>query len=238
MLHEWTEDPATAIALQRQLATQIECRDRLAHPVRWIAGVDVGFEPMDPTRNARIDPRAPALTRAVIVVLEYPSLRVVEQVLHRQPATMPYIPGLLSFRELPAVLQAFDKLKRRPDLLMVDGMGVAHPRRIGIASHLGLWLDIPAIGVGKSRLCGRHAAAPEAKGAFVALEDKGDTIGAVLRTRERVKPLYISTGHRVSLATAIEWVMACVTRYKLPEPTRQADRLASRRTRAGVLMQE
>lgn len=238
MLHEWTEDPKQAIALQRQLAGLVEREDRLSHEVRWIAGVDVGFEPLDPKRNARVDPGAPALTRAVVVILEYPSLRVVEQVLHRQPATMPYIPGLLSFRELPAVLHAVDKLTRRPDLIMVDGMGVAHPRRIGIASHLGLWLDTPTIGVGKSRLCGRHADVPEQRGAYVPLLDKGEMIGAVLRTREQVKPLYISSGHRVSLSTSIEWVMACLTRYKLPEPTRQADRLASRRTQAGILMQE
>lgn len=238
MLHEWTEDPKQAIALQRQLAKQVEREDRLSDNVHWIAGVDVGFEPLDPARNVRVDPGAPALTRAVAVILEYPSLRVVEQVLHRQPATMPYIPGLLSFRELPAVMQVMDKLKRQPDLIMVDGMGIAHPRRIGIASHLGLLLDIPTIGIGKSRLCGRHDDVPEQRGEYVSLRDRGETIGAVLRTRAHVKPLYISSGHRVSLTTSIEWVMACLTRYKLPEPTRQADRLASRRTQAGILMQE
>ncbi|WP_414502770.1 deoxyribonuclease V [Zymobacter sp. IVIA_5232.4 C2] len=237
-LHAWTEDPRAAIQLQKALAPRVIREDRLPASVDLIAGVDVGFEPLDPKRNARVDPAAPSLTRAVIVVMEYPSLRVVEQVLHRQPTTMPYIPGLLSFRELPAILEAYACLEHRPDLLMVDGMGIAHPRRMGIATHLGLWLDKPSIGVGKSRLCGRHTDVPDVKGAMVPLIDKGEEVGRVMRSREGVKPLYISQGHRISLETACDWVRACLTRYKLPEPTRQADRLASRRTREGVLMRE
>ncbi|BBG29647.1 deoxyribonuclease V [Zymobacter palmae] len=237
-LHAWTEDPRTAIQLQKALAPRVIREDCLPTSVDLIAGVDVGFEPLDPKRNVRVDPAAPSLTRAVIVVMEYPSLRVVEQVLHRQPTTMPYIPGLLSFRELPAILEAYACLEHRPDLLMVDGMGIAHPRRVGIATHLGLWLDKPSIGVGKSRLCGRHAEVPDVKGAMVPLIDKGEEVGRVMRSREGVKPLYISQGHRISLETACDWVRACLTRYKLPEPTRQADRLASRRTREGVLMRE
>ncbi|WP_414501035.1 deoxyribonuclease V [Zymobacter sp. IVIA_12111.31 C1] len=237
-LHAWIEDPRAAIQLQKALAPRVIREDRLPASVDLIAGVDVGFEPLDPKRNARVDPAAPSLTRAVIVVMEYPSLRVVEQVLHRQPTTMPYIPGLLSFRELPAILEAYACLEHRPDLLMVDGMGIAHPRRMGIATHLGLWLDKPSIGVGKSRLCGRHADVPDVKGATVPLIDKGEEVGRVMRSREGVKPLYISQGHRISLETACDWVRACLTRYKLPEPTRQADRLASRRTQEGVLMRE
>ena len=237
-LHEWTEDPATAVSLQKALAARVVRSDQLPSSVSLIAGVDVGFEPQDPTRNARVDPQAPSVTRAVIVVVEYPSLRLVESVLHRQPTSMAYIPGLLSFRELPAILNAYEYLSHRPELVMVDGQGIAHPRRMGVASHLGLWLDVPTIGVGKRRLCGRHEEVPNVKGAAVALIDKGDTVGCVLRTREGVKPLYISAGHRISLDTAREWVMACLTRYKLPEPTRQADRLASRRTPEGVLMRE
>lgn len=237
-LHAWTEEPKVAIQLQKMLAPRIVREDHLPASVELIAGVDVGFEPLDPRRNARVDPAAPSLTRAVIVVMEYPSLRVIEQVLHRQPTTMPYIPGLLSFRELPAILEAYACLAHRPDLLMVDGQGIAHPRRMGIATHLGLWLDQPTIGVGKSRLCGRHAEVPDSKGATVPLMDRGEEIGRVMRSREVVKPLYISQGHRISLDTACAWVRACLTRYKLPEPTRQADRLASRRTREGVLMRE
>ncbi|WP_445619121.1 deoxyribonuclease V [Kushneria sp. Sum13] len=216
-LHEWTVDPASAIALQKSLAPRIVCRDQMGE-ISHIAGVDIGFEEGGET------------TRAVIVVMRWPSLEIVERVLHRTPTKMPYIPGLLSFRELPAALEAFEQLSITPDLLMVDGMGIAHPRRLGIAAHLGLWLDIPAIGVGKSRLCGRHDEVPEARGSWVPLTHRNETIGAVLRTRERVKPLYISTGHRISLESSIHWVMQCLTRYKLPEPTRQADRLASRRT--------
>ncbi|WP_456269855.1 deoxyribonuclease V [Kushneria sp. AK178] len=216
-LHEWTVDPDTAIALQKSLAPRIEDCDRTGE-VSHIAGVDIGFEDGGDT------------TRAVIVVMRWPSLEIVERVLHRTPTQMPYIPGLLSFRELPAALEAFEQLTLTPDLLMVDGMGIAHPRRLGIAAHLGLWLDMPTIGVGKSRLCGRHDEVPEARGSWVPLTHRNETIGAVLRTREKVKPLYISIGHRISLESSIGWVMQCLTRYKLPEPTRQADRLASRRT--------
>lgn len=237
-LHAWTDDPKAAIQLQKALAPYVEREDRLPKKIELIAGVDVGFEPVDPKRNARVDPSAPSLTRAVVVVMEYPSLRVVEQVLHRQPTTMPYIPGLLSFRELPAILKTYECLEHRPDLIMVDGQGIAHPRRMGIATHLGLWLDVPTIGVGKSRLCGRHLDVPDIKGATVPLVDKGEEIGRVMRSREGVKPLYISQGHRISLDAACDWVRACLTRYKLPEPTRQADRLASRRTQEGVLMRE
>ncbi|GAB6872791.1 deoxyribonuclease V [Halomonas shantousis] len=215
--------------MQKRLAPRIERRDRLGE-VRHIAGVDIGFEDEGAT------------TRAVIVVMTYPELDIVDQVLHREPTRMPYIPGLLSFRELPAALEAYRQLKIEPELIMVDGMGIAHPRRLGIAAHLGLWLDKPTIGVGKSRLCGKHDEAPPTKGDWTPLRDRVRaedpldsravsevTIGAVLRTREKIKPLYISTGHRVGLDTAVDWVMRCVTRYKLPEPTRQADRIASRR---------
>ncbi|MHB0776636.1 deoxyribonuclease V [Halomonas sp. WWR20] len=228
-LHDWALAPQEAVAMQKKLAPRIERSDRLGE-VRHIAGVDIGFEDDGTT------------TRAVIVVMTYPELDIVDRVLHREPTRMPYIPGLLSFRELPAALEAFKRLSVMPDLIMVDGMGIAHPRRLGIAAHLGLWLDRPTIGVGKSRLCGWHDDAPPAKGAWTPLHDrvraedpvgsreaKEITIGAVLRTREKIKPLYISTGHRVGLDTAVDWVMRCVTRYKLPEPTRQADRLASRR---------
>ncbi|SPJ33525.1 deoxyribonuclease V [Kushneria phyllosphaerae] len=216
-LHEWTIEPESAIALQKLLAPRIVCCDQTGE-ISHIAGVDIGFEEGGET------------TRAVIVVMRWPSLEIVERVLHRTPTRMPYIPGLLSFRELPAALEAFEQLSITPDLLMVDGMGIAHPRRLGIAAHLGLWLDIPAIGVGKSRLCGRNDEVPEARGSWVPLTHRNETIGAVLRTREQVKPLYISIGHRISLERSIHWVMQCLTRYKLPEPTRQADRLASRRT--------
>ncbi|MGQ4877707.1 deoxyribonuclease V [Billgrantia sp. LNSP4103-1] len=220
-LHEWTPTPEKAIALQRELAPRIEREDRLA-AVRHIAGVDIGFE------------QGGEITRAAVVVLAWPGdpfvgLEIVEQVVHREPTRMPYIPGLLSFREIPAALAAFAKLETRPELVMVDGQGIAHPRRLGVASHLGLWLDLPTIGVAKSILCGRHEAVPEARGAWMPLMHRGETVGAALRSREKVKPIFISLGHRISLDTSLDWVIRCLGRTKLPEPTRLADRLASRR---------
>lgn len=218
-LHEWTKNPKQAIALQKQLATKIEKKDRLPTSINFIAGVDIGFEKQN----------GETITRAVIVVLEYPSLQVVDYSLHREPTRMPYIPGLLSFREVPAAIEAYKQLKQRPDLIMVDGQGIAHPRRLGVASHLGLWLDTPTIGVAKKRLCGQHLELPPQKGSHVPLEHKGEIIGAVLRSKNNINPLYISIGHRINLETACQWVNNCLTKFKLPEPTRQADRLASRR---------
>jgi deoxyribonuclease V len=220
-LHEWSLSPKQAIALQSQLAQQLESRDRI-NPVRYIAGVDIGFE------------EGGAVTRAAVVVLQWlpeeaPHLPVVEQVVHREPTRMPYIPGLLSFREIPAVLGAFAKLKTQPQLVMVDGQGIAHPRRLGVAAHLGLWLDLPTIGIAKSRLTGKHAEVGEARGDWVPLMAGQEVIGAVLRSRGNVKPVFVSPGHRLSLDTSLEWVMRCLGPTKLPEPTRLADRLASRR---------
>lgn len=200
--------------MQSQLAARVEVHDRLP-PVHFIGGVDVGFE-----ANGTI-------TRAALVVLSYPDLQVVERQLVKIPTTFPYVPGLLSFREVPAILQAYSRLQQKPDLLLCDGQGIAHPRRFGIACHLGVWLDVPTIGVAKKRLVGKHEPVAEAKGAQVPLLDKAEVIGAVLRSRQGVNPLYVSPGHRVSQSAAVEWVLRCLTRYRLPEPTRQAHRLAS-----------
>lgn len=216
--HDWNLNPAQARALQQSLRDRLILEDRLGS-VRRVAGIDVGFEDRGET------------TRAAVVVLDYPSLRPLEQALARQPTRFPYIPGLLSFREIPAVLEALDALSVPPDLLLCDGQGIAHPRRFGIAAHLGLLVDIPSIGVAKSLLCGKHAEVPVEKGGWTPLLDGEAVIGAVLRSRSRVKPLYISPGHRISLSTALEYVMGCVTRYRLPETTRLADRLASDRAR-------
>ncbi len=220
-LHDWNLAPREARALQTQLAKGLELSDRLA-PVKHIAGVDIGFEDGGET------------TRAAVVLLEWdpasaPSLNVVEQVVHREPTRMPYIPGLLSFREIPAALGAFEKLSVSPELVMVDGQGIAHPRRLGVAAHLGLWLDLPTIGIAKSRLYGKHAEVGEQRGDWVPLYAGQETIGAVLRSRAKVKPVYVSPGHRITLETSLNWVMRCLGRTKLPEPTRLADRLASRR---------
>ncbi|PSJ22232.1 deoxyribonuclease V [Halomonas sp. ND22Bw] len=224
-LHDWNLSPSEAIALQKRLAGRVEHEDRL-DTVRRIAGVDIGFE------------QGGEITRAAVVVLAWPSagegvFEVVEQAVHREPTRMPYVPGLLSFREVPAALAAFDRLATRPQLVMVDGQGIAHPRRLGVASHLGLWLDLPTIGVAKTRLCGRHGEPGAERGDWAPLVDTGsdgeETIGAVLRSRQGVKPVFVSPGHRLSLATALEWTLVCLGRTKLPEPTRLADRLASRR---------
>ncbi|HOW74760.1 MAG TPA: deoxyribonuclease V [Candidatus Competibacteraceae bacterium] len=214
VLHPWNLSSTEAIALQRELRTQLILDDRLGL-VQRVAGVDVGFE------------AGGTVTRAAVAVLGYPGLELLETAIARRPTTFPYIPGLLSFRELPAVLEALEQLSELPDLLLCDGQGIAHPRRFGIASHLGLLVDIPSIGVAKTRLCGMHEEPLNQRGAWTPLRVEDEVIGAVLRTRPGVKPLYISPGHRISLATAIQYVMACCTRYRLPETTRHAHRLAS-----------
>jgi deoxyribonuclease V len=214
---DWPTTAADAIALQQQLRSQVITQDQLPDPITYVAGVDAGFE-ADGT-----------VTRAAVVVLSFPDLVPVEEALVRRPTSFPYVPGLLSFREVPAVLDALAQLQTDPDLILCDGQGIAHPRRLGIASHLGLLIDRPTIGVAKSRLVGTHDPVPSEKGAWVPLLDKGDRIGAVLRSRDNVNPLYISPGHRISLETAIDYTLRCTTRYRLPETTRLADRLSSSR---------
>ena len=206
--------PKEAVALQRALRARVERTDRLGR-VRHVCGIDVGFED-----DGRI-------TRAAVVVLAFPSLEPVEQAVARRRTSFPYVPGLLSFREIPAVLEALARLDMRPDLLLCDGQGIAHPRRCGLASHTGLATGLPSIGVAKTRLVGEHREPPRRRGAWTPLVDGGETIGATLRTRTGVKPVYVSIGHRVSLPSAIEYVMACCTRYRLPETTRLAHHLAS-----------
>lgn len=215
LTHPWDVTPAEAIAIQKRLRTQVVTEDRF-DALHTIAGIDVGFE------------SGGEITRAAVVVLSYPQLETVETALARRPTSFPYVPGLLSFREAPAVLEALSQLPTLPDLLMCDGQGLAHPRRLGIACHLGLLVDRPAIGVAKSRLTGRHAPVGESRGDFQPLRDGDETIGAALRTRPGTKPLYISIGHRVSLETALKIVIESAPKYRLPEPTRRAHQLASR----------
>lgn len=212
--HAWHLTPKEAMALQEQLRTELVLTDRFSPPTR-VAGVDVGFE-----GNGQI-------TRAAVAVLSFPDLTPIDQAVTRQPTSFPYVPGLLSFREIPAVLEALQMLSTPPDLLLCDGQGFAHPRRFGLACHLGLLTDIPSIGVAKSRLIGEHDEPGMHKGEWSPLQDKGEVIGAVLRTRTRVKPLYISSGNKVGLESAIALVLACTTRFRLPETTRAAHRLAS-----------
>lgn len=213
-LHRWDVSPAEAIAIQREMRARVLARDDLP-PVRTIAGVDVGFE-----EQGRI-------ARAAVAVLRLPGLEPVAEVVARAPTAFPYVPGLLSFREVPVVAEALARLARPPDVVLCDGQGYAHPRRFGLACHLGVWTGLPTVGVAKTRLVGEHGEVPMGRGEWCPLLDHGEVIGAVLRTRQGVKPIYVSLGHRVSLATAIELVMRCVTRYRLPETTRRAHRLAS-----------
>lgn len=212
--HPWDVTPAEAKAIQETLRWRVSDRDGL-RKMRFVAGVDVGFE----DRGKR--------TRAAVAVLAFPSLEASSQAVATLPTRFPYVPGLLSFREIPAIVAALDKLKDLPQLILCDGQGYAHPRRFGLACHLGVLTDIPTIGVAKSRLIGTHGRVPQARGRWAPLKDGDETIGAVLRTRKGVKPVYVSVGHRVSLETAVKLVMQCVTRYRLPETTRAADRLAS-----------
>ena len=212
--HPWDVSASEAIALQQRLRGEAIDVDRFS-PIDTVAGVDVGFEDRG------------SVTRAAVAVLSFPELTLQEYAIARRPTVFPYIPGLLSFREIPAVLDALQQLRRLPDLLLCDGQGRAHPRRFGIACHLGVLTDLPAIGVAKSRLIGTHGPLAEDKGARQALYDKGEVIGTVLRTRRGVRPLYISVGHRITLATAVDYVMRCTTRYRLPETTRAAHKLAS-----------
>jgi deoxyribonuclease V len=204
---------AEAIAVQKRFAPRIETVDRF-DKIETIAGIDVAF------------PCGGKVTRAAIQALSYPALEPIETAVIEQETRFPYIPGLLSFREAPSVLAALAELKARPDLLMIDGHGLAHPRRFGIACHVGLLADIPAVGVAKSRLTGRHDDPKLRKGSRTALVGGEEVIGTVLRTRNGVKPVYVSVGHRVSLETAVELTLACATRYRLPEPTRLADKLS------------
>lgn len=212
--HSWQLPPAEAVLLQNELRQRVERADRLPE-IRHVAGVDVGFE-----ANGRV-------TRAAVAVLAFPGLELVETAVARCVTEFPYVPGLLAFRELPAVLAALANLKNAPDLILCDGQGIAHPRRFGIASHLGVLLDLPTIGAAKTRLIGVHAEPPDVKGAWTPLTDRAETIGAVVRTRAGVKPIYVSIGHRVSLKTAVRLTLECLTRYRLPETTRHAHRLAS-----------
>ena len=217
-MHDCPTTLEEARAIQQRLRAQVIAHNDFGE-VRTIAGVDAGYEG---------DPQAgQALARAAVVVLAYPALQPLDYVVARRPAPFPYVPGFLSFREAPAVLAALEELRVRPDLLICDGQGIAHPRRMGIATHVGLLAGIPSIGCAKSLLVGRHGPVPDERGAYVPLTHRGEQIGVVLRTRVGVKPVYVSVGHRVSLPTAIKFVMSCVTKYRLPETTRAADGLAS-----------
>jgi len=208
-----SEEIRAAIAMQNELRHKIVLKNDFGE-LRTVAGVDVGY---DLKKN---------LTKAVVAVMAWPSLELQISVIAYQDTNFPYISGLLAFREIPAILKALSCLKQRPDLLMVDGQGAAHPRRMGIAAHLGVVTNLPAIGVGKSRLCGKHDILGFTKFTETPLMDKGERIGTVLRSKEKCNPLYISAGHKIDQQTALGITKQCFKGYRLPEPTRIADQIS------------
>lgn len=213
----WDGTPASARILQTALARQVRLDDGFATPLRTIAGFDVGFEDEGAT------------TRAAAVLLDASTLQPLDTQLVRMPTNMPYVPGLLSFRELPALLQALAALSQPPDLAFIDGHGIAHPRGLGIAAHFGVVTGLPSIGVAKKILTGSGPAPHDTRGACTALRRDGRQIGWLLRSKPRCNALVVSPGHRVAMASAADLTLRFVARYRLPEPTRLADHLASRR---------
>ena len=204
--------PRDARRLQMKLAAHV-IREKRLGTIETVAGIDVGMKG--------------DMVCAAIVVLNFPKLDVAAQSTAARRITCPYIPGLLSFREGPVILDALDRLNRKPDLLIFDGQGIGNPCRLGIASHIGLLSDLPSIGCAKSRLCGQYQEPDVERGSHVPLMDHGETIGAIVRTRTNVKPVFVSIGHRVDLQTCIDVVLACCKGYRLPETTRKAHRLAA-----------
>lgn len=211
-LHGWDVSPAEAIVIQQELRGRVVIAPAPLD-VRTVAGVDVGVRG--------------EWARAAVVLLSYPDLALIEQATVEMPVVFPYVPGLLAFRECPAVLAAFAKLSIAPDLVIVDGQGLAHPRRFGLACHLGIILDRPTIGCAKSRLVGIYDEPATGVGAWADLRDGGETIGAVVRTKTGARPLFVSVGQRVDLTTSVQWVLACCRGYRLPETSRLAHRVAS-----------
>ncbi len=215
-LHGWSQSASAAIALQRELAARVVDDEPLPiSSIRIVAGVDV---------SAR---RGASQGRAAVVLLRFPSLQVLEVQTHTGPLSFPYRTGLLSWRELPLILAAVACLSARPDVYLVDGMGRMHPRRFGLACHLGLWLDAPTVGVGKTRLIGEYEAMAPERGACSAVWQRGEALGLALRTRARVKPIFVSVGHRANLESAAALALACAPRYRLPEPIRAAHKAAA-----------
>ena len=208
-LHDWEVSVARAKEIQLSLAKRVVTENEVINP-RLVAGIDIS------SLNAQ------GVARGAVVVLRYPELSTIEVKIAEDKITFPYIPGLLSFRESPLILAACEKLGNTPDLILIDGQGIAHPRRMGLASHVGLFLDLPTIGCAKSILCGQHRPVGEEAGAHAELLDNGELIGAALRTKSGVRPIYVSVGHKIDLASALQWVIKCCRGYRIPEPTRLA----------------
>jgi deoxyribonuclease V len=213
--HSWPQTIEEAIAIQEQLRSEVITENQLS-TVRYIAGVDVGYDNAD------------AVSQAAVTVLSFPELQLQQQAVVRRPTAFPYVPGFLSFREVPAVLDALEKISPMPDLILCDGQGLAHPRRFGLACHLGVVTGIATIGVAKTRFIGEHSEVGFDRGSWQPLLQSGEIVGAALRTQTGVKPVYVSIGHKVNLTVAIEYVLRCAPKYRLPETTRSADQLTSR----------
>lgn len=212
-LHSWDVTPKEARRIQKDLAKKIILENNF-DKISLIAGCDVAF--------------SKERSFAGIVILKYPDLEVVEEVTNSSPINFPYIPGLLTFREAPALLSAIEKLKKIPDIFFFDGQGIAHPGRMGLATHLGIILNKPTIGCAKSLLCGKYQQPAEIKGNYSFIKDKGEIVGCALRTKNRVKPIFISSGNRIDLKTAINLTLSVTLNYRIPEPTRFAHQLAEK----------
>ena len=225
-LHSWQVSREEALALQLRLAKQVLRSSAVPAAPRLIGGVDLS--PPDPS----------GVVQGAVVVLDYPSLEVREVATATMKPLMEYHPGLLAFREAPVLAAALENLTLIPDLLMVDGQGLAHPRRFGIACHLGLLTDLPTLGCAKSRLCGEERPPPSTAGSFVNLTHREEVIGAIVRTQTGRSPLYISIGHKIDLTSAVSWVLACCRGYRLPEPTRLAHEAAAGRLAIGERKKE
>lgn len=219
-LHDWGLSPKQAVAFQKQLADRVDLRSPLTD-YRLVAGADVSYD------------RHAGRMYGAVVVLRAEDLAVVEQGLVSQSIRFPYIPGLLSFREAPVVLAAFEKLRREPDVVLLDGQGYAHPRRFGLACHVGLWLGIPTLGCAKSLLLGTHGRLGARAGSVAPLKDQGEVIGMAVRTRASTRPVYVSAGHKIDLPSAVQVVLATCRGYRLPEPTRQAHHLVNQARQSG-----
>ena len=218
-LHPWSVTPAEAIAIQRRLAPLVRVEGIAFDQIHTVAGIDASY-----TDRAR----------AAVVVLAFPELDVLDQAVATRETPFPYVPGLLSFREIPAVLDALEQLRMRPDVLICDGQGLAHPRRLGLASHLGVYLGMPSVGCAKSRLVGRYEEPGPERGDRSPVYDRGELVGMAVRSKPRTKPLFVSVGHQITLETAVQLVLACGRGYRLPEPTRDAHNLADAARREGV----
>jgi deoxyribonuclease V len=208
-LHDWEVSVARAKEIQLSLAKRVVTENEVINP-HLVAGIDIS------------SPNAQGVARGAVVLLRYPEFSMVEVKVVEGKITFPYIPGLLSFRESPLILAACEKISNTPDLILIDGQGIAHPRRFGLASHVGLFLDLPTIGCAKSILCGQHQPVGEEAGSHTELLDNGELVGVALRTKSGVKPIYVSVGHKIGLASALQWVIKCCRGYRIPEPTRLA----------------